>query len=185
MDHDVTLESGVTVHNPMRVVPHGDGSEFVFTLFRRPEMTDPQFAADRTAVEKDLQTLKGLLEHQAPGDRTSVNKKTVAAYMDAFRASDHARVLACLTEDVEWEIPGTFHLRGKEAFDKEIENEAFVGRPDITVTRTTERDDVVVAEGSVRTRRKDGGILVLAFCDVFEMRDGKIRRLISYLMPVA
>ena len=64
MDHDVTLESGVTVHNPMRVVPHGAGSEFVFTLIRQPGMSDGQFARDRAAVENDLQTLKDLLERK-------------------------------------------------------------------------------------------------------------------------
>ena len=110
------------------------------------------------------------------------NKKTVDRYMDAFRRTDHAEILSCLTEDVEWVIPGAFHKHGKEAFDKEVENDAFVGHPDITVTRLTEEDDVVVAEGSVRTQRKDGAILNLAFCDVFEMQGGKIRRLISYLM---
>ncbi len=62
MDHDVTLESGITVHNPMRVVPNGEGSEFVFTLIRRPGMSDGQFAQDRAAVERDLKTLKDLLE---------------------------------------------------------------------------------------------------------------------------
>ena len=46
----------------------------------------------------------------------------------------------------------------------------------------TEEDDVVVAEGSVRTQRRDGAILSLAFCDVFEMRNGKIRKLVSYLV---
>jgi ketosteroid isomerase-like protein len=40
----------------------------------------------------------------------------------------------------------------------------------------------VVTEGSVRTQRRDGTVLNLAFCDVFEMQGGKIRRLISYLM---
>lgn len=62
MDHDVELESGIVVHNPMRVVPHNDGSEFVFSLFRQPGMTEEQFTADRLAVEKDLNQLKGLLE---------------------------------------------------------------------------------------------------------------------------
>jgi hypothetical protein len=32
----------------------------------------------------------------------------------------------------------------------------------------TEEDDVVVAEGSVRTQRVDGGFLNLRFCDVDE-----------------
>lgn len=69
MDHDVTLESGVTVHNPMRVVPNGEGSEFIFTLMRQPGMTDEQYAADRAAVEKDLRTLKDLLERDFKGSR--------------------------------------------------------------------------------------------------------------------
>jgi hypothetical protein len=79
--------------------------------------------------------------------------------MDGFRKGDHALILSCLTDDVEWEMPGGFHLTGKEAFDREIENEAFVGRPTITVTRMTEEHDVVVAEGSVRTERQSGGFL--------------------------
>ena len=114
----------------------------------------------------------------------SHNKTTVTTYMDGFRASDHARILSCLTEDVEWEIPGMFSIRGRNAFDKHIEDEGFVGRPAIVVTRMTEEADVVVAEGTVRTQRTDGAVLNLVFCDVFEMRDGKIRRLVSYLMPV-
>jgi hypothetical protein len=40
MDHDVKLESGVTIRNPMRVLPNGEGSEFVFTLIRQPGTSD-------------------------------------------------------------------------------------------------------------------------------------------------
>jgi len=112
------------------------------------------------------------------------NKRTVDRYMEAFRRTDHEGVLACLTEDVEWEIPGFFHVKGKDGFDGQIENDAFVGHPDITVTRMTEENDVVVAEGKVDAQRRDGGVLHLAFCDVFEMRGGRIRKLISYLVEV-
>jgi hypothetical protein len=62
LDHDVELPSGEVVHNPMRVMPHGEGSELVFSLLRRPGMPDDELAADRAAVEADLRTLKGLLE---------------------------------------------------------------------------------------------------------------------------
>ena len=112
----------------------------------------------------------------------SENTKTVQRYMDAYGRSDHAAVLACLTDDVEWIVPGVFHLKGKTAFDAEIENPAFVGRPDITVTRLTEEHDVVIAEGSVRTTKKEGDVVNIAFCDVFEMQETRVRRLISYLM---
>jgi uncharacterized protein YndB with AHSA1/START domain len=62
LDHDVTVASGEIVHNPIRVVPNGDGSEVVFTLFRRAGVSPAQFAQDAEAVEKDLRTLKRLLE---------------------------------------------------------------------------------------------------------------------------
>lgn len=114
----------------------------------------------------------------------SPGKQTVVKYMEAFGRSDHADVLSCLTEDVEWILPGAFHLTGKAAFDKEIENPAFVGRPSITVTRLIEEGDVVVAEGSVQAGRTGGGRLDAVFCDVFEMRGALIRRLTSYVMEV-
>jgi hypothetical protein len=62
VDHAVTLPSGETVHNPMRVLPDGDGSEVVFTIRQRPDMTDDDFARDADAVQADLRTLKTLLE---------------------------------------------------------------------------------------------------------------------------
>ena len=62
LDHDVMLESGAKFHNPMRVVPNGGGSEVTFTLLRQPEMSDEKFSEDARWVEKDLKTLKALLE---------------------------------------------------------------------------------------------------------------------------
>jgi ketosteroid isomerase-like protein len=103
--------------------------------------------------------------------------------MDGFRRADRELILSCLTDDVEWEIPGAFHVRGKSAFAGHIVDDGFSGRPLITVTRLTEEADVVVAEGAVRAPRTDGAVLELVFCDVFEMREGKIRRLVSYLLP--
>lgn len=62
LDHDVTLPTGETVHNPMRVVPNGGGSEVIFTLFRRPGMTDDEIERDVAAVDRDLRALKTLIE---------------------------------------------------------------------------------------------------------------------------
>jgi ketosteroid isomerase-like protein len=61
-------------------------------------------------------------------------------------------------------------------------DEGFTGTPVITIDRTIETDDVVVAEGTVLAPRTDGTFMTLAICDVFDMREGKIRRLVSYLM---
>src|SRR5262245_56243522 len=112
------------------------------------------------------------------------NSATVQAYMEGFRNSDRLKILSCLTDDVEWVIPGVFQVHGKEEFGKHIVDERFVRRPAIEVTRMTEQHDVVVAEGAVRTQRTDGSIVRLAFCDVFEMQGHRIRRLTSYLMEI-
>ena len=112
------------------------------------------------------------------------NKRTVERYMAGFRTTDHAAILSCLTDDVEWVIPGMFHSRGKTAFDGEIEKEAFMGKPEITVTRLVEEAEVVVAEGSVRTQRREGDRLNLRFCDVSVIKAGKIQHLTSYLMEI-
>lgn len=62
LDHYVTMAQGVEVYVPMRVVPSGSGSEVIFTLFKTPEMSDRQFAEDAGMVERDLRTLKIVLE---------------------------------------------------------------------------------------------------------------------------
>jgi ketosteroid isomerase-like protein len=112
----------------------------------------------------------------------SRNKDTVQKYIDGFNKSDHGQILSCLTDDVEWLMPGAFHLKGKDAFDKGIENDAFTGSPTVRITRMVEENDIVVAEGTVRVAWKEGGFLDAVFCDAFEMTNGKIRRLISYLV---
>ncbi len=63
LDHEVTLESGISVHNPIRVVARDVGrSEIIFTLFRRRDVSDAEFEADAGAVERDLGALKELLD---------------------------------------------------------------------------------------------------------------------------
>ena len=110
------------------------------------------------------------------------NIKTIEKYIDGFNKSDHQQILSCLTDDVEWVLPGVFHLVGKEEFDKEIENPAFEGRPIIVVTRMIEENNIVIAEGTVRAKKRDDAFINLVFCDVFEMKNGLINKLTSYLM---
>lgn len=62
LDHDVTLPDGTTVHNPFRVLPNADGSEAVFTVFRRDGVDAAAFDADAAAVAADLERLRDLLE---------------------------------------------------------------------------------------------------------------------------
>jgi len=66
LDHDVELPAG-KFHNPMRVIPNGEGSEVLFTLIQLPGITDQQFEADLDTVRADLNKLRTVLEHGKDG----------------------------------------------------------------------------------------------------------------------
>ena len=114
----------------------------------------------------------------------SHQKETVERYFEGFRRSDHAMILALLTEDVAWDLPGFRHLRGKEAFDGEIENPDFTGSPTLSVDRLVEEGDTVVAIGRGEGHHKVGGPFRFAYCTVFTFNDDLIGRVESYVVPV-
>jgi ketosteroid isomerase-like protein len=112
------------------------------------------------------------------------NLETVERYLEGFRQTNREQILSCLTADVEWVIPGAFHVHGKTAFNAHIVDEGFTGKPEIIIDRYIQSGDVIVAEGRVVAQRIEGGPLNLVFCDVFDLRGGLISRLVSYLMPL-
>lgn len=61
LDHDVTLPSGATVTNPLRVLAHPDGAEVVFTV-RQLDLSDEEFEQDARTIAKDLDALAALVE---------------------------------------------------------------------------------------------------------------------------
>jgi ketosteroid isomerase-like protein len=115
----------------------------------------------------------------------STRKGVVETYFEGFRRSDHAMILACLTDDVAWDLPGYAHIEGKQAFDGEIENEEFDGSPTLTIDRLVEEGDTVVAIGEGQGTRKGGEVHRFAYCDVFTFTLDKVARVESYLVPLA
>lgn len=67
LDHEVTLPDGTVTLNPLRVLPHPDGSEVVFTL-RGADGGDDEDDVERdaAAVAEDLDRLRQLLDTAAP-----------------------------------------------------------------------------------------------------------------------
>lgn len=61
LDHDVELPNGEVVTNPMRVFPHPDGAEVLFTI-RQLALSDDEFDRDVAMVRADLERLRGLLD---------------------------------------------------------------------------------------------------------------------------
>lgn len=63
LDHEVTLPDGTVTYNPLRVVPHPEGAEVVFTL---RGVDDDEFEQDAAMVAEDLARLRGVFEGPLP-----------------------------------------------------------------------------------------------------------------------
>lgn len=62
IDMYVSPAPGVEGAAYSRVVPNGGGSEYVFTFFQTPDISDDDFARQGASLKKELGVLKGLLE---------------------------------------------------------------------------------------------------------------------------
>lgn len=115
----------------------------------------------------------------------SQRRRVVEAYFDGFRRGDHAAILACLTDDVVWDIVGHKRLQGKAEFDAEIESDRFEGHPDLIVGSLVEEGDRLVALGRGLGRLRGGGELRFAFCTAFELTAADaIAEVTSYIVPL-
>lgn len=61
LDHWVTLPSGETTYNPLRVIEHPEGAEVIFTL-RQLGASDADFERDASLVAADLERLREIVE---------------------------------------------------------------------------------------------------------------------------
>lgn len=109
----------------------------------------------------------------------------VETYFEGFRRSDHEQILGLLADDVVWRIHGHRTLVGKAAFDAEIENDAFEGRPQLDVERLIEGTDHVVAPHTGRARLRGGDEFRFAGCTVLTFTGDLIAQVDSYVVPLA
>ncbi len=61
-DHEVTLATGETFLNPMRVLADGDNSELVFSLRRAAGVSDADYERDAATIASDLAEAARILE---------------------------------------------------------------------------------------------------------------------------
>jgi ketosteroid isomerase-like protein len=109
---------------------------------------------------------------------TSPNKRLI----EALESSDRSKMNELLAPDVEWVewvdgVPAAGAVRrGKDAYLENYGDDQLQGH----IIRLVEEGNVVVAEGTVRVNKKDGSVLNVRYCDIYEIEHGKIKRKSSY-----
>jgi uncharacterized protein len=109
----------------------------------------------------------------------SPNKQLIEAYLASKDPSKVAPMLTDDAESVEWHdgVPAAgVRTQGKAAL---LQN---VGGADYQteITRMMEENNVVVVEGTARGAKEDGGFWTLRFCDIFEVDNGRVKRVTMY-----
>jgi ketosteroid isomerase-like protein len=107
------------------------------------------------------------------------NKQVIEAYLGS---TERSRVAPLLADDVEWiewgdGVPPTgVRTHGREAHIQNFGTDELK----VKISRLTEENNVVVAEGTAVVHKKDGTTLTVEFCNIFELENGKIRRKVSF-----
>ncbi|WP_292676744.1 SRPBCC domain-containing protein [Nocardioides sp.] len=120
---------------------------------------------------------------QLPVIEAEYRSRLLDAYVDGFRAGDHDAILACLTDDVTWDIVGHATARGTAEFDALIDGPEGAGLPRLTLDRTVAQDDVVAAFGTGEFDDADGVTHSFRYADTFTFRAGLICAVESYVVP--
>lgn len=84
-----------------------------------------------------------------------------------------------------WVLHGYRTLRGKEAFDAEIDNDEAVGAPTLVLDRLVEEGDTVVAVGHGEMTLREAGPVAFVFTEVFSFTGDRVSRLETYHINVA
>jgi uncharacterized protein len=109
----------------------------------------------------------------------SPNKQVIERYLGT---PDKSKAASLLADDVEWiewgdGVPATgVRTQGRAAFLANFGDDALTSE----IHRITEEGNVVVAEGTAHVLKKDGQKLSVRFVDIFELENGKVKRLNSF-----
>lgn len=69
LDHTVTLASGASIYNAMRVSANGSGSELLMVVLQTPPASSADFERDVQAVRDDFARIKKVVEAMPAGTR--------------------------------------------------------------------------------------------------------------------
>jgi ketosteroid isomerase-like protein len=108
------------------------------------------------------------------------NREIIIEFNTAFDQGNNDGVAKYISEDFEWHMLGNSVIQGKENMLKFLEE-----HPDMKVLTVT-KDYIIVdgnkasVAGEVECTDKTGQVYDMYYCDVYELADGLITKMISY-----
>jgi ketosteroid isomerase-like protein len=108
------------------------------------------------------------------------NKETIEKVIKAFENNDVAGILAQLTDDAEWQMLGDKTIKGKDAW-----RAFFAAHPEMTMVSSTTNHIIIdgdnaAVDGEVSCKDKDGKQFDMYYCDLYELQNAKVKKMVTY-----
>lgn len=107
------------------------------------------------------------------------NRELIEQVIAAFDANDITAILHYLSDDIEWEMLGDKTIRGKDAI-RAIFSGGGVKTVASTVRHMILDGDRAAVTGEVKCQAPDGALFEMYYCDIYEISNDKISRMITY-----
>ncbi|MCO4293322.1 nuclear transport factor 2 family protein [Solitalea sp. MAHUQ-68] len=115
---------------------------------------------------------------------TASNKEIVNKLNALFAEGDVETFIDYCADNVVWGMVGSPALEGKEAVSKAMKTDDFPDPPKIMVKNVIADGDMVMSDGTMSMKKKDGTIVDMAYCDVYKFANGQIIELTSYIIDL-
>jgi ketosteroid isomerase-like protein len=113
------------------------------------------------------------------------HKDIVKKVDEAFTTNSLEDFYAHCTDDIEWTMAGEGTHKGidniRQMMQKATED-CGASFPKIFVTKMIADGDSVASYGTMSMKNKDGNDDHFDYCDIYDFRDGKIAKLISFVI---
>ena len=108
------------------------------------------------------------------------NKQTIDKVIKAFEDNNVEAILDLLTDDAEWQMLGDKTIKGKDNW-----RAFFAQHPEMTMVSSTTNHiiidgDQAAVDGEVSCKDKDGNLFDMYYCDLYELQDAKVKKMVTY-----
>ncbi|MES2388753.1 MAG: nuclear transport factor 2 family protein [Bacteroidota bacterium] len=110
------------------------------------------------------------------------NKEIFRQIIDAFEKNDFERVLTFMAEDIEWNFIGDHVISGLENIAKMQTENPDIGNMSTKTFNLISEGNIASANGDVSYTDKEGKLREMHYCDWYELENGKIKKMTSYVI---
>ncbi|MDB5286506.1 MAG: nuclear transport factor 2 family protein [Mucilaginibacter sp.] len=110
------------------------------------------------------------------------NKEIIFEVIEAFDRGDGETITKHMTDDVEWHILGDKTYTGKEALKKFFADNTEMKMLSSTKDHVIIDGDNIAVNGQVQCTGPDGEFCDMYYCDIYELENYKVKRLITYIV---